>query len=144
MKILRITAIVLSLIGITDSTYLTVHYYTAEPVPCDIVAGCEAVLTSSYADFHGVPLAAFGVAAYLVALTLALLSLSGKRLIWTLFGLQTMIMASFSGWLIYVQAKLIGAFCQFCLLSAATSFSLLIVFCISAVVSNRSKQSDLS
>ena len=144
MKILKVLAIVLSLVGITDSTYLTIHHYTAEPVPCSIVEGCETVLTSAYADFHGVPLAAFGIAAYLIALVLALLSLSGNRLTWKLFGLQTVLMALFSAWLIYVQAKLIGAFCQFCLLSAATSFSLMIVFVISLLVTRRSPRTDLS
>jgi uncharacterized membrane protein len=144
MKILKVLAIVLSLVGISDSIYLTIHYYTAEPVPCSIVEGCETVLTSAYADFHGVPLAAFGVIAYLDALVFVLLSLSGKRTAWNLFGGQAMLMALFSAWLIYVQAELIGAFCQFCLLSAATSFSLLIVFVISLLVISRSSRTDLS
>jgi uncharacterized membrane protein len=37
-------------------------------------------------------------------------------------------MAGFSGWLIYVQAALIGAFCQFCLLSAISSIILFVIF----------------
>ena len=134
----------MSLVGITDSTYLTIHHYTAEPVPCSIVEGCETVLTSSYAEISGVPLAAFGIAAYLIALVLALLSLSGNRLTWKLFGLLTVLMALYSAWLIYVQAKFIGAFCQFCLLSAATSFSLMIVFAISLLIARRSPRTDLS
>ena len=74
MKVLKFIALVLSLIGITDSVYLTVHHYTAEPVPCSIVAGCEQVLTSSYAEISGIPLAAFGAAAYFVAFSLIVLS----------------------------------------------------------------------
>ena len=144
MKILKVAAIVLSLVGISDSTYLTIHHYTAEPVPCSIVEGCETVLTSSYAEISGIPLAAFGIAAYFVALILALISLSGNRLTWKLFGVQALFMALFSAWLIYVQAKYIGAFCQFCLLSAATSFSLLIVFVISLLVTRRPSRNDLS
>jgi uncharacterized membrane protein len=50
---------------------------------------------------------------------------------WTIFGVQVVLMAIFTGWLIYVQAALIGAFCQFCLLSAATTFTLTILFLIS-------------
>ena len=144
MKILKVVALVLSLIGIADSTYLTIHHYTAEPVPCSIVAGCETVLTSGYAEMAGIPLAAYGAAAYLVAFVLVLISLFGNRLTWKLFGLQTVLMALFSGWLIYVQAKLIGAFCQFCLLSAATTFSLFIVFIISLLISSRDTRTDLS
>ncbi|MEP6848033.1 MAG: vitamin K epoxide reductase family protein [Acidobacteriota bacterium] len=144
MKILKVVALVLSLIGITDSTYLTIHHYTAEPVPCSIVEGCETVLTSGYAEVAGIPLAAYGAAAYLVAFMLVLISLFGNRLTWKLFGLQTVFMALFSAWLIYVQAKLIGAFCQFCLLSAATTFSLFIVFIISLLISGRETRTDLS
>jgi uncharacterized membrane protein len=40
-------------------------------------------------------------------------------------------MAAFAVWLIYLQGFVIGAFCQFCLLSAATSFTLFILFLIS-------------
>jgi uncharacterized membrane protein len=137
MKVLRIIAIVLSLIGISDSTYLTIHHYTAEPVPCSIIEGCETVLTSAYAEMAGLPLAAFGIAAYLAAFLLAAIAFFGSRLAWMLFGLQAFIMAAFSCWLIYVQAKLIGAFCQFCLLSAATSILLLMVFLVSLAFSRR-------
>jgi uncharacterized membrane protein len=62
---------------------------------------------------------------------------SGRRWAWGLYGLQTLAMAAFSGWLIYVQANYIGAFCQFCLLSAATSFSLFLIFVISLAFRRR-------
>ena len=72
-----------------------------------------------------------GLRIALVALILAVLALSGKRWAWTLYGVQAFIMAAFSGWLIYVQANYIHAFCQFCLLSAATSITLFLIFLIS-------------
>ena len=137
MKVLKFIALVLSLIGITDSVYLTVHHYTAEPVPCSIVAGCEQVLTSSYAEISGIPLAAFGAAAYFVAFCLIVLSIYGNKITWKLFGIQVTLMALFSCGLIYVQAYYIGAFCQFCLLSAFTTFSLFIVFLISRFLGRR-------
>ena len=131
---IKFAAVVFSLIGLTDSIYLTVHHYTDEPVPCSIIAGCETVLTSSYAEIAGIPLAAFGSVAYFFAFSLAILSVYGNRTAWKLFGLQSVLMAAFSIWLIYVQAVLIKAFCQFCLLSALTSFVLLILFLISFAV----------
>jgi uncharacterized membrane protein len=133
-NIIRILAVIVSLVGIADSVYLTVHHYTAEPVPCSLIAGCEQVLTSEYAEIAGIPLAAFGAAAYFVAFSLALLSVFGNRIAWKIFGIQVFFMAIFTGWLIYVQAVLIGAFCQFCLLSAATTFALFILFLISLAV----------
>lgn len=125
------TAAILALVGIADSVYLTAHHYTAEPVPCSIIEGCEQVLTSGYAEIGGIPLAAFGAAAYFVAFSLALLTAYRYQNLWKLFGVQSTIMAVFSVWLVYVQGAVIGAFCQFCLLSAATSFSLFAIFLLS-------------
>jgi Predicted membrane protein len=140
-SIIRVLAVIVSLVGIADSVYLTVHHYTAEPVPCSLIAGCEQVLTSEYAEIGGIPLAAFGAAAYFLAFSLALLSVFGSRTTWSIFGVQVLLMAIFTGWLIYVQAVLIGAFCQFCLLSAATTYTLLILFLISLIVKRKSGNS---
>jgi len=131
MKAIRVIAVIVALIGIADAVYLTVHHYTAEAVPCSLTGGCEQVLTSEYAEIAGVPLAAFGAAAYFIAFSLALLSIYGNRMAWAIFGVQVVLMAIFTGWLIYVQAALIGAFCQFCLLSAATTFTLAILYFVS-------------
>lgn len=92
------------------------------------------VLTSQYATLGGIPLALFGTAAYFVAFSLALLTAYGDRRMWTLFGIHTAIMAGFSVWLIYVQAALIGWFCQFCLISAGLSILLFTTFVVSKLV----------
>lgn len=131
---LPIVAALVAVAGLVDAAYLTVHHLTAVPVPCSLIDGCETVLTSSYAEIAGIPLAAFGAAAYFAAFSLALLAAFGNRFMWTLFGVQATLMAIFSGWLIYLQAAVIGAFCQFCLLSAATSVTLLILFVISMLI----------
>lgn len=124
-------AAIFALVGIADSIYLTVHHYTAEPVPCSIIEGCEQVLNSQWAEIGGVPLAAFGAAAYFAAFSLALLAAFGDRRMWKLYGVQVTIMACVSAYLIYVQGAVIGAFCQFCLLSALTTTILFILFIIS-------------
>lgn len=134
---LPILAAIVALIGLADAIYLTVHHYTAEPVPCSLITGCEQVLTSSYAEIYGIPLAIFGAFAYLTAFILALVSAFGNRLVWTLFGLQVVIMTIFTGWLLYVQAYIIEAFCQFCLISAATTFTLFIIFIISKFIRSK-------
>ena len=130
-------AAVVAVIGIADSIYLTVTHFTGEPVPCNLVTGCEQVLSSAYAEFFGIPLAAFGTAAYFIAFSLAVLAAFGNRLMWTLFGVQAAIMAAFSLWLIYVQGFVIGAFCQFCLVSAASSLTLFTLFLVSKFVNRR-------
>lgn len=128
---LPIVAVIVALIGVADAVYLTVHHYTAEPVPCGAAFDCEMVLTSPYAEIAGFPLAAFGAAAYFIAFSLALLAAFGDRRMWKLFGVQVTLMAAFTGWLVYVQAFLIGAFCQFCLISAATTATLFVIYLFS-------------
>ena len=132
-----IAASIVSLIGLADSIYLTVHHFTAEPVPCSLFEGCEQVLTSSYAEIAGIPLAAFGAAAYFAAFSLAVLTAFGDRRMWRIFGAHITLMALFSTWLVYVQAAIIGAFCQFCLVSAGTTFLLLTLFIISVLVGKK-------
>lgn len=130
---LPVAGAIVALAGLADATYLTIHHITAEPVPCSIVAGCETVLTSQYAVIGGIPLAAFGAAAYFIAFALALLTAFGNRVTWTLFGIQVVLMAVFTVWLLYLQGFVIGAFCQFCLISAATTFTMLIIYVASKI-----------
>jgi uncharacterized membrane protein len=139
-------AAVVALVGLGDAIYLTVHHYTAEPVQCTILGGCEMVLTSAYATLSGlltvlfemdpsgipaIPLSLFGAAAYLTAFALAVLTAFGRNWAWKLFSAQSVLMAAFSIWLIYLQAAVIGAFCQFCLLSAGISFTLFAIALLS-------------
>lgn len=133
VAILPILAAVVALIGLGDAIYLTVHHYTATPVPCSIIHGCEQVLTSRYAEVAGIPLALFGAAAYFTAFCLAILSAFGRPKLWPLFGLQVSIMSAFTLWLIYLQGFVIQAFCQFCLISAAVTFTLLMIFISSKI-----------
>lgn len=117
--------------GLADAVYLTVHHLTAEPVPCSLISGCETVLTSPYAEYQGIPLAALGAVAYFVAFSLAILAAFGNRFMWLVFGAQVALMSAVTIWLLYLQAFVIGAFCQFCLLSALATFTMLVIFAVS-------------
>lgn len=124
---LYITAAVVSLIGLADAIYLTVEHVTGQSVRCTIVAGCSEVLSSQYAVVAGVPLAAVGAAAYFTVFSLAILAAFGYRFAGTLLTLVVLLMFLFSLWLIYLQAFVIQAFCQFCLLSAAVTTALTVI-----------------
>ena len=130
---LPLVASLVALVGLADAGYLTIKHLTDEPVPCTIVSGCETVLTSQYAEIGDIPLAAFGAIAYFIAFALAILAAFGNRTMWTLFGVQVGLMSIFTIWLLYLQAYVIGAFCQFCLLSAVTTFTMLILFAVSRI-----------
>jgi uncharacterized membrane protein len=115
---------VLSLCGLADAIYLTIEHITGQSVRCTIVAGCSEVLSSSYAVVGGYPLASIGALAYFTVFSLAILSLFGYRIASQLLILLVLAMCLVSLWLIYLQAFVIHAFCQFCLLSAIITFSL--------------------
>lgn len=130
-----IIAAIVAIIGVADSVYLTIQHFSGEQIPCGITGGCERVLTSAYSELFGVPIAAFGAIAYFAAFSLAILAYYGNRLMWKLFGLQAVVMFLFSAYLTYVQAFVISnsqvpvaeRFCQYCLLSAATSTTLFLI-----------------
>ncbi|HEV7642560.1 MAG TPA: vitamin K epoxide reductase family protein [Pyrinomonadaceae bacterium] len=131
VAIIPLLAALVALVGLGDSIYLTVEHYKNEIPPCSIVQGCELVLTSPYAEVYGVPLSLLGALAYFIAFALALLTAFGNRSLWKIYGIQVILMSLFTAWLTYLQAYVIGAFCQFCLLSAATTFTLLLLFIVS-------------
>jgi uncharacterized membrane protein len=124
---LYVTAAIVSLIGLADSIYLTIEHVTGRSVRCTIVAGCSEVLSSQYAVVAGVPLALVGAAAYFSVFSLATLAAFGYRSAAKLLTVLVIAMFLVSLWLIYLQAFVIHAFCQFCLLSAAVTTALTII-----------------
>jgi uncharacterized membrane protein len=130
IRILPLIAALVAIAGMIDAIYLTVHHYTGEKVPCSVTGGCETVLSSLYSEIGGIPLALFGVLAYFTVFSLATLAAFGDDRMWKILSVVVALMAVFSLWLLYLQAFVIGAFCQFCLLSAGTTFTLLLLVII--------------
>ena len=114
-----------ALVGLADSTYLTVEHVTGASVRCMIVSGCDEVLQSRYATVAGgFPVAALGALAYFTFFCLATLSAYGyggaRRLLAPL--VAVMFLATL--WFFYLQAFVLHAFCAYCLLSAAVTTAL--------------------
>ena len=130
MRRIYVIPALLALVGLADAIYLTVEHVTGQSVKCTIISGCSEVLSSSYAVVAGVPLAAIGAAAYFSVFSLATLAVFEYRfarvLLLPLAGLMFLV----SVWLVYLQAFVIGEFCQYCLLSAAITTALLVVVII--------------
>lgn len=120
-------AALLALVGLGDAVYLTVQHISGQSVPCSVTGGCEEVLTSQYAVIAGIPLAALGAAAYFSVFSLSTLAAFGYRAAGKLLLPLVATMVLVSLWLFYLQAFVIRAFCQFCLLSAAITIVLMIV-----------------
>src|SRR4029079_5029813 len=127
VKVLYVVIAIVSLGGLADALYLTVEHITGESVICTVVHGCSEVLSSPYATIKGYPLAGLGAVAYFSVFSLAILALFSYRVAGQLLLPLVAIMCLVSIWLIYLQAFVIHAFCQFCLLSAATTFVLTVL-----------------
>lgn len=117
-------AALVSLVGLGDAIYLAVEHVAGRSVKCTLVSGCSEVLSSQYASVGGIPLALIGALAYFTVFSLATLAAFGYRGIGKLLTLGVALMFITSLWLIYLQAFVIKAFCQFCLLSALVTFIL--------------------
>jgi len=118
-----VTAVV-SLVGLGDAIYLAIEHIAGRSVKCTIVSGCSEVLSSQYATIGGVPLAFVGALAYFTVFSLATLAAFEYKLAAGLLPVVVGLMFLTSLWLIYLQAFVIKAFCQFCLLSALVTFIL--------------------
>jgi uncharacterized membrane protein len=118
-----------SLIGLADAIYLTVEHLSGRSVRCTIVKGCSEVLSSPYATLNGIPLAGVGAVAYFTVFSAATLAAFGYKGAGKFATFVSGFMFLFTLWLVYLQAFVIKAFCQFCLLSAlvTTVMTVLIV-----------------
>ena len=134
---LFILAALLSLVGLADSIYLTVTHLTGEDVTCLASSGCSEVLSSAYASVVNIPLGAFGALGYFIAFSLATLAAFGYARARTLLTVVVAGMLLTTLWLLYVQAFVLHAFCDFCLLSAALTFSLSAIVAASYFIGRR-------
>jgi len=130
-------AALVSLAGLADSIYLTVEHISGRSVKCTIVSGCSEVLSSPYASVRGIPLALIGAAAYFSAFSLATLAAFDYKVAGTLLSLLVGLMFLTTLWLLYLQAFVIGHFCQFCLLSAIVTTIITVLVVIARKAESR-------
>jgi uncharacterized membrane protein len=118
----------LGLAGFADALYLTISHLRQHTLGCSILTGCDEVLTSTYSEIGGIPLALFGVVYYLtlVAGAIAWFQTEKKGLFSVILSIN---IAGFiaSMLLVYVQWALIQAFCQYCVLSAVITTVMLVI-----------------
>lgn len=130
-------AALISIIGLSDAIYLTVEHLAGRNVRCTVTSGCDEVLASPYAALGGIPLAALGALAYFTVFSLATLAAFGYRQAGSTLRLVVALMLAMTLWLLYVQAFVLHAFCQYCLLSAAATLSLTAILIIEWAISRR-------
>jgi len=132
MKRLYAVAAIVALFGLADGIYLTVEHITGRTAQCIASSGCQDVLSSKYAAMGPVPLASLGALAYFTAFSLALLAAFGNAQCGRLFGLLVVVMFAMTLWLLYLQAFVLHAFCDYCLFSAGVTTVLTLIATVTA------------
>jgi uncharacterized membrane protein len=125
-RALRITLIVLTLLGLAVASYVTyVHYAGIKPA-CTAGESCTKVQTSRYSELAGVPVALIGLIGY-VAILATLLAPEGEN---TRFALAALTVGgfAFSAYLTYRELFSIHAICEEC---ASSAVIMTIMMCLS-------------
>lgn len=127
-KLTLASIFIFSGIGFVDSLYLTVVEYSGWQINCSLIAGCHTVLNSSYAWVGPVPLAMLGVVYYLCVLIGTVAYIDTRRQLFIGAVASATIIGFFASlYFVYLQAVVLQAWCQYCLLSVITSTLLAII-----------------
>jgi uncharacterized membrane protein len=131
MKIRSVVIALLAFTGMVDALYLSIKR-NAGPVPCHITHGCTDVLTSKYSEIGSIPLSWFGLAFYFVIFSTVIIKLfeDPEHPVTRLSGLVFYLAGAaliISAFLVGIQAFILKAFCEYCLLSAALVLTIFLV-----------------
>jgi uncharacterized membrane protein len=130
-------AIILTVIGLLVSIYMTIYKLTSNDNMCIGSGDCKTVNASRYAEVNiagsRIPVAVLGVVGYAAILAVLLLE---RRMDFlqqngslVFFGLSLMGFL-FTLYLIYVEVALIGAYCPFCI---ASQSAMTLIFLLSVI-----------
>ncbi len=112
---MRYVLAILAIAGIVVSVLALRVHYSTETAPCSINEkwDCGIVNHSPYAEIGGVPVAAIGIAGYLLIGVLAVFRLRGLSLAAALIGM------AFALYLTNIEARILGVWCLYCVISQA-------------------------
>jgi uncharacterized membrane protein len=122
---MRFVLTFLAVLGVAVSSLALREHYRTDTSPCSINErwDCGIVNHSPYAVLWGVPVAAIGMAGYLLLGLLALKRRYGVLLLMSLAAL------AFSLYLTHIEAHILGVWCVYCVasLGVISAFSLLVL-----------------
>lgn len=130
MKKTKLIARIAAAIGVIDALYLTWIKLSHNENLCTPGLGdCYTVNTSRYAEIYGIPVAVFGLMAYLFIIAVLLLEKKSAFLrengSMLLFGVS-LIGVLYSAYLSYLEEFVIHAWCPYCILSALAMVTIFI------------------
>lgn len=118
----RMAIAVVSLVGIFVALYLSMYKWGMTGALQCSIGGCEVVQNSPWSELFGRPVAEFGLAAYVFLLVVSLVGLQPRHANARWVALSIFLTAAagvaFSGYLTYLEAFVIEAWCLWCVGSA--------------------------
>lgn len=133
---LVIIILILASAGFIDSVYLSVEHFMGLIPPCTIIKGCENVLTSSYSEFLGIPVALPGALYYLSIMIGSFVYIESKYVTKSVvhnsnilrLGLFLTIPGLLASlWFVGVQVFIIHSYCMYCIGSALITAALFVI-----------------
>ena len=125
--------IVLAILGLLVSIYMTIYKVTSNDNMCVGSKDCSVVNASKYSEVNGIPVAVVGMIGYVSILAIHWLErrneffkANGSMIF---FGVS-LIGFFFTVWLIYVEIALLKAYCPFCITSQIT---MTLIFILSVI-----------
>jgi uncharacterized membrane protein len=120
-KVFLWASVVLACLGALDAIYLVIYKYTGDSRMCLGNGGCHNVNFSPYSMIAGIPVAVYGLAAYVVIIAILLLEprmrLAHENGPLAVFGISLGGVA-FTAYLTWLEFYVIHAVCPFCVASA--------------------------
>ncbi len=129
---MRYVFILLALFGIVVSSLALREHYREGLSPCSINDkwDCGIVNKSPYAMIGPIPVAAIGIAGYLLLGVLGAM----RRYSWLL--LASLVGLGFSLYLTHIEARILGVWCIYCVMSFATICLMTLLAIAAAILSN--------
>jgi uncharacterized membrane protein len=135
----RMWMALISLAGLFLGAYLTLYKFGFIGTLVCGVSSCEQVQTSRWSVFLGVPVATWGAGFYATMLVLSIVGMQEKFAESRRLSLAALLLTGwgvlFTGWLNYLEANVIHAWCEWCLFSAG----MVVVLFVLAVLDYRER-----
>jgi uncharacterized membrane protein len=129
MKRLSIASLILAVLGVAVSGYLTYVHYNMDALVC-AGGGCHIVQTSKYSEIMGIPIAVMGLLMFIGMIALIVIRERIEAYAYLAnSGIMVLLVSSliYFAYLTYLEAYVIHAWCQWCVVTAIITLILFVI-----------------
>lgn len=149
LKIISYTGMILCLLGLIDSIYLTIAHYTTPVIlacPESKFINCAKVTTSPYSVIHGIPVAMLGLVFFVFMGILQLphfwksknKNIHKIRLLFSVIGIFTIF------YLVYIELYKLKAICLYCTAAHILTFLIFVITIIGYSLLDKNQETNKS